>query len=200
MTLDEQKRAMRAQARARRAGAFRGTGPIGSKLASGFLAWSEKNLRTPIAISGYFPIGDEADVMPLLSGLASQGHRLCLPVTIGRGKPLEFRTWAPGDPLVPGPFDLSEPPFGAEVMMPDLMLVPLLAFDLAGGRLGYGAGFYDRSIAAMPGKPLKVGVGYDAQLADAVPMGPTDQFLDGILTENGLRWLAPAGAQATGFA
>lgn len=138
--------------------------------------------------------------MPLLEALAARGHPICLPLTIGREMPLVFRSWSPGERLVPGARDIPEPPESAPVVLPEILLIPLLAFDLKGGRLGYGAGHYDRTLAQLAGRsPIKVGVAYAGQLVDSVPMEPTDQRLDAMLTENGLAWI-DTGAPTMGLA
>ena len=120
--------------------------------------------------------------------LAALGWRLALPVVIGPGRPLAFRAWAPGEPTVPAAFGLEVPAGGAEVA-PDLLLVPMLAFDVRGHRLGYGGGFYDRTIAA----PARREPGASAPSASpsrrsSVPLLPdseTDMRLDAIVTEAG---------------
>ncbi|MEO1248925.1 MAG: 5-formyltetrahydrofolate cyclo-ligase [Pseudomonadota bacterium] len=200
MTIRQKKRELRALARAKRAGAHRSVGSIGVRLADNFMDWAKKSLPMDRAVSGYHPIGNEADVMPLLAALAKRGQPLCLPTTVGRDKPLIFRSWSPGEPLVSGAHDILEPAESAPALDPDLLLIPLLAFDLAGGRLGYGAGHYDRTLAGLADRPpLKVGVAYAGQRFDAVPMEETDQFLDAVLTEYGLAWFERRGP-ATGIA
>ena len=132
-------------------------------------------------IAGYWPVRGEIDPRPLLLAL---GRPVALPVTGPRGTVLEFRLWRPGDELAPGPFGLSEPT--GPRAEPDVLLVPLLAFDACGNRLGYGGGYYDRTIAATGA--LAIGAAYAAQEAAAVPVGPDDRPLAGILTEAGLRF------------
>ena len=132
-------------------------------------------------IAGYWPIRGEIDPRPLLLAL---GRPIALPVTGPRGSALEFRLWRPGDELVPGPFGLSEPT--GPRAEPDVLLVPLLAFDACGRRLGYGGGYYDRTIAATGA--LAIGAAYAAQEVAAVPVGPDDRPLAGIVTETDLRY------------
>lgn len=138
-------------------------------------------------ISGYYSRGPEFDVSPMMTVLFLRGYRLTLPVVVARGAPLVFRAWRPGDAVVPGNGADVPPPDAAE-LTPDLLIVPLVAFDRAGGRLGQGGGYYDRTLAARRARgPIRaIGVGYACQEVDRLPLGPYDQRLDGILTENGL--------------
>jgi 5-formyltetrahydrofolate cyclo-ligase len=133
-------------------------------------------------IAGYWPMGDEMDPRPLMLALASRGHAMALPVTPPRGQPLAFRAWAPGAALRPGPMGTSEPVAGEE-LRPDVLLVPLLAFDRAGRRLGYGGGYYDRTLAALPGAKA-IGIAYAGQEMPEVPAGPQDMRLPLIATED----------------
>jgi len=137
------------------------------------------------AVAGYWPIGSEIDVRPLLQGLAARGHRLALPVTLRRGLPLGFRVWPFGDPLVNGPFGTSHPAEHSPQIVPDVLLIPLLAFDRAGRRLGYGAGYYDRTLAALPGAQA-IGCAFAGQEVPEVPAGPYDMPLPLIATDAGL--------------
>ena len=133
-------------------------------------------------IAGYWPMGEELDPRPLMLALASRGHAMALPVTPPRGQPLAFRAWAPGAALRPGPMGTSEPAEGA-ALRPDILLVPLLAFDRAGRRLGYGGGYYDRTLAALPGAKA-IGIAYAGQEMPEVPAGPQDFRLPLIATED----------------
>ena len=135
-------------------------------------------------VSAYWPIGPEIDVKPLLEALHASGQPLCLPVTPRRGQALRFRRWAPGDPLAHGPMGTRQPSEGEEVS-PDWLLVPLLAFDRAGRRLGYGGGYYDRTLAALP-HATAIGVAYAAQEMQEVPAGPLDMRLPRVATERGV--------------
>ncbi len=132
-------------------------------------------------IAGYWPIRGEIDPRPLLLAL---GRPIALPVTGPRGTALTFRLWRPGDALAPGPFGLSEPT--GLPAAPDVLLVPLLAYDASGNRLGYGGGYYDRTIAATGA--LAIGAAYAGQEVAAVPAGPDDRPLAGVVTETGLRY------------
>ncbi|WP_367595339.1 5-formyltetrahydrofolate cyclo-ligase [Teichococcus deserti] len=134
-------------------------------------------------IGGFWPMGAEIDVLPVLRRLDALGHALALPVTPPRGKPLEFRAWRFGEALVPGRFGTSIPA-GGEVVAPNWLLVPLLAFDRTGARLGYGGGYYDRTLAGLPGA-RGIGVAFAAQEVAQVPTGAHDFPLFGIATEAG---------------
>jgi 5-formyltetrahydrofolate cyclo-ligase len=134
-------------------------------------------------VSGFWPIGEEIDVRPLLHALHERGHSIVLPVTPRRGNPLTFGIWRPGDVLQPERFGTVRP-VGAPAV-PDFLLVPLLAFDRHGHRLGYGGGFYDRTLAALPGH-FALGVGYAVQQVDSVPAGPHDIRLDAVATDRGV--------------
>jgi 5-formyltetrahydrofolate cyclo-ligase len=138
-------------------------------------------------VSAFWSMGSEIETRPLLHALHERGHTIGLPVTIRRGLPLLFRAWVPGLALVSGGFGTEVPgPAQAEVV-PRVVLVPLLAFDRAGYRLGYGGGFYDRTLAALraKGPVLAVGLAFAAQEVEAVPRGEHDQRLDWIVTEAG---------------
>ncbi|WP_270938491.1 5-formyltetrahydrofolate cyclo-ligase [Falsiroseomonas oryzae] len=136
-------------------------------------------------VSGFWPMGPEIDIRPLLLALHARGHAIALPVTPKRGNPLAFRRWTPGDVLARGPMGTSQPGPEAEPLTPDWLLVPLLAFDRAGRRLGYGGGYYDRTLSALPGATT-IGCAYACQELDEVPAGPDDARLDAIATEAGL--------------
>ncbi|WP_421997826.1 5-formyltetrahydrofolate cyclo-ligase [Reyranella sp.] len=144
----------------------------------------ERPFETPAIVSGFWPMGEEIDIRPLLGALAEAGCRLALPVVRGRGRPLEFRAWQPGDPLEAGVFGTQHPPADREVLEPDALIVPLLACDRDGWRLGYGGGFYDRTLAGLRARRAvkAVGVGFDGQLVAEVPRGPHDERLDWLLT------------------
>jgi len=145
----------------------------------------ERPFETPAIVSGFWPIKDEIDIRPLMIELSNQGCQLALPVVQGRGQPLLFRAWRPGDALEAGVFGTLQPSPKRETIEPDALLVPLLACDEKGWRLGYGGGFYDRTLAGLREKRavIAAGVGFDAQLVPEVPHGPSDQRLDWLLTD-----------------
>ena len=135
-------------------------------------------------VSGFWPIGKEIDIRPLLHALHERGNPIVLPVTPKRGNPLSFRRWRPGDVLEPERFGTFRPI--GDPGEPSFLLVPLLAFDRRGHRLGYGAGFYDRTLAALPAGRYALGVAYAAQEVPEVPAGPTDVTLNAVATERDL--------------
>jgi 5-formyltetrahydrofolate cyclo-ligase len=136
-------------------------------------------------VSGYSPIRSEIDPVPLMRALAGLGARLALPAVMARGKSLAFRAWSPHDRLLLGPLGILEPSPAAAELIPDIMLVPLAAFDRAGHRIGYGAGHYDFTLAHVRKiKPIAaIGVGFAVQEIEAVPALPHDVALDYVLTE-----------------
>ena len=179
------KRALRGDCEARRRQASAAAGPTAGEAAAGHF-FSAIELSAGRVVSGYWPMRHEFDVVPLLTALHARGHRCALPVVVGRGRPLEFRAWSPGAALVEAGFGTRAPPDDAERATPDVLLVPLLAFDDAGYRLGYGGGFYDLTLAALRaagGQPLAVGCAFAAQRLDALPFDATDQRLDWVVTE-----------------
>jgi 5-formyltetrahydrofolate cyclo-ligase len=135
--------------------------------------------------SGYFPMKSEIDALPLLRKLAASGARLALPVVAGKGKPLIMRAWSVGEPLVAGVWGIREPGREAPEVEPDILIVPLLAFDRRGHRIGYGAGYYDMTIAKLRAnkRVVAVGIAFAAQEIAAVPTDPRDARLDLVLTE-----------------
>jgi 5-formyltetrahydrofolate cyclo-ligase len=186
-TRDPAKAELRIAARARRRAAHDAFGArIGPILTANFMA--AFSLAPREAIAGYNPINDEADIAPLMAALAQRGHPLCLPAVVARDAPLAFRAWSPGAALVPGPMGILEPPATAAALCPDVVLVPLLAFDGSGHRLGYGGGYYDRTLAVLraAGRVLVVGVAYSAQEVDSLPGTEHDQRVDAVLTELGI--------------
>ena len=135
-------------------------------------------------IAGYAAVRGEADPFPLMAALANQGHPLCLPQT--RGDTLVFRAWKPGDPLVIGRFNIPEPDDKARERRPDLVLVPVLAFDRHGYRLGYGGGFYDRYLSEHRAKRTirAIGIAFAGQQVEELPREATDEPLDAVVTED----------------
>jgi 5-formyltetrahydrofolate cyclo-ligase len=136
-------------------------------------------------VSGFFPMRSEINPVPLLRRLEADGAKLALPVVAGRGKPLVLRAWAFGEPLASGVWGIREPTPEAPEVFPDILIVPLAAFDRSGHRIGYGAGYYDMTITGLRGrKPVvAIGIAFAAQEIAAVPATPRDARLDLVLTE-----------------
>ena len=140
-----------------------------------------------VVVSGFSPLKSEISPLPLLRRLADAGASLALPVVAGRGQPLIMRAWSFGAPLVSGVWGIREPPADAPELFPDILIVPLLAFDRLGHRIGYGAGYYDMTISRLRAmKPVTaIGIAFAAQEIAAVPATPRDARLDLVLTERG---------------
>lgn len=152
-------------------------------------------LQTPALVStvgkiesfaGYWPIRSEVDARPMMRHLLAMGLTGALPVVLAKGRPLRFRRWATGDPLEEGAFGVPTPIAKSATIRPELVLVPLLAYDREGNRLGYGAGYYDRTLAALrrAGEVLCVGLAFAGQRIDRIPVEPDDEPLDWIVTEH----------------
>jgi len=142
-------------------------------------------ITSGVIISGFMPLKSEINPLPLLQKLSLAGARLALPAIAGRGKPLIIRAWEFGAPLDRGQWGIREPKPEAPEVEPDILLVPLLAFDRAGYRLGYGAGYYDMTIHRLRAlKPvIAVGIAFAAQEVPKIPTTPRDERLDLVLTE-----------------
>ena len=184
MDIAEVKRKARTAASKRRAEAHERLKDVAG------VAMAERGLPPglPLAtgiVSGFIPYKSEITTVPMLSRLHRDGWQTCLPIVIAAEQPLVFRAWAPGEPLAPGLWDIPVPPETAPEVIPDVLLVPMLAFDRRGYRLGYGGGFYDRTLEKLRAlkKVTAVGVAYHAQMADDVPVGPHDAPLDYVMTE-----------------
>ncbi len=136
-------------------------------------------------LSGYIPIRTEINPLPVMAGWHGP---VCVPVIRGDGLPLLFHRWTSATRMISGPFGADVPEDGIEAV-PEILIVPLVAFDARGYRLGYGGGFYDRTLEGLraSGPVLAVGFAYAAQEAEALPVEPTDQRLDAVVTENGVR-------------
>jgi 5-formyltetrahydrofolate cyclo-ligase len=136
-------------------------------------------------VSGYSPLKSEISPVPLMRCAVSAGAALALPVVAGRGHPLIMRAWSFGAPLGSGVWGIREPPVEAPEVYPDILIVPLVAFDRSGFRLGYGAGYYDMTIARLRGMKsiVAIGVAFAAQEVASVPKTPHDEKLDLVLTE-----------------
>lgn len=180
------KGSQRASANRVRAGIHEVSGQTaGPKLAAAGLDFLE--MAPGSVVSGYCPYRTEINVMPLLEKLAGNGVELVLPVVVENEQPLTFRRWKPGDPMEVGQLDIQVPLADAPECDPDVLLVPLLAFDDRGYRLGYGGGFYDRTLEKLRKEKsiIAVGVAYAGQEVGAVVRSVEDQPVDWMLTENG---------------
>jgi 5-formyltetrahydrofolate cyclo-ligase len=145
-------------------------------------------------VAGFWPIRSEIDTRPLMQALAARGAVLALPCVVSRTDPLMFRAFTFDTPLEARPFGLFEPPADHTAVIPDIVLVPLAAFDRRGYRIGYGAGHYDRTFTALEGiaRPQRIGLGFALQELPEVPAEPHDVPLDAIWTEEGVI-ACPAG-------
>ena len=139
-----------------------------------------------VPLSGYMPIRTEIDPLPAMEEAAAHGP-VGVPVIQGSGQPLTFSRWEPGCTLKEGPFGAMIPE-ADDILEPEILIVPLVAFDRRGGRLGYGGGFYDRTLELLRSRrpTLAIGFAYAAQEAENLPLEPTDQPLDMIVTESGV--------------
>jgi 5-formyltetrahydrofolate cyclo-ligase len=189
-SLQETKARLRADMRARRS-AFAASGneknrSFFNELSRHFQVRVE--IKSGAVVAGYSAFRDEMDPAPLLDALRRQGHPIALPIVIGKGQPLAFRLVLPGDPLVRQTMGMMEPGPDCPAIDPDIVLVPLLAFDRQMHRLGYGGGFYDRTLAGLRAKKniLAIGLAYDMQRIAGVPVGINDSAMDMIVTESGV--------------
>lgn len=189
MNTDDAKRDMAARAREVRHMAHdRGAVAASIAVSGHFIKGPAGSLGPGAAVAGYWARGDELVVAQLLEALAALGHVCALPAVAEGSDLLAFRRWRPGDRLTEGRYGIMEPAADAEAVIPDMVIAPLLAFDGTGGRLGYGGGYYDRTLRALRKlRPIvAVGVGFAAQGVAAVPFdAETDERLDWLVTETG---------------
>ena len=188
-TLADEKKQARRAARARRAEAACAAGPGAADKAGRDLLTLIGDVKDKV-LAAYSPIRDEIGTSGLMTRAHVQGARVVLPVVQGAGKPLIFREWTPETRLVDGAFGARVPPETAAGHIPDIIVLPLLAFDGKGCRLGYGGGFYDRTLAELHRNRivLAIGLAYEGQLMPGLPTEDTDQPMDGISTEAEVRW------------
>jgi len=156
--------------------------------------FSEIELRPTDMVAAFWPIRDEIDIRPILSRLMDGGQPVCLPIVVGEGLPLELRLWAPGAPLYPSGFGTLAPDELAPRATPDVILMPLLGFDRTGTRLGYGGGYYDRTLMRLGSRPRLIGLAFECQGFERIPRAPHDVPLDAIVTEAGVVQFAEAEA------
>lgn len=146
------------------------------------------DITSSTVVAGYAPIRNEIDPVPLMRSLAGKGAALAMPAIAARDAALVFRAWMPGDALVRGALGTYEPPANAVEVAPDIVLVPLAAFDHAGHRIGYGAGYYDRTLEALRRRRTvtAIGLAFSVQEVPRVPAMSHDVRLDYVLTETGV--------------
>jgi len=193
--IEEAKAALRIKARARRAAlADAAKGDAANAAANVFLDGVPLNPSDIVA--AYWPIREELDVKPLLTRLMDSLQPVCLPVVVGPEEPLDMRLWEQGAPLYPCGFGTLAPSEIAPRVEPDVVIVPLLAFDATGTRLGYGGGYYDRTLARMKNRPRLIGFAFAGQEFSTIPREPHDMPLDAVVTEIGIRHFAPLDTAA----
>jgi 5-formyltetrahydrofolate cyclo-ligase len=184
--IEEAKAALRATAHKKRAAFHPSMRLEAAKAAAGHFFE-----RVPIdrreVIAGYWPIRDEMDVKSVIARLMDAGQPVCLPVVLGDEQPLELRLWEDGAPLYEAGFGTLAPAEEAPRAAPDVILIPLLGFDKYGTRLGYGGGYYDRTLAALAKRPRLIGFAFALQEVDNIPREAHDVPLDAIVTEQGVR-------------
>ena len=192
ISIRDAKAQARSHARGARAKAFVATPDAGLRVRDRFLSelLPKLALKPGAIVTGYIPFGDELDPRPLLTVLEERGFLLAAPCIVERDRPLAFRRWDVYAGLSPGRFGfgIPEPSADAPIVEPDMVLVPMLAFDRRGHRLGYGRGYFDRTLAMWRGRRtiVAVGLAFSAQEVLSLPISDDDQRLDWIVTEASL--------------
>ena len=187
MSVKEEKARLRASVRAERLTAFRVSAHEASKTICHHLDVLLESRKSQ-NVAGYWPVGSEIDLTLLLADLDQRGYSISLPVVLEKDSPLIFRRWHLGDELIQGPFKTLQPKSTCEEITPEVILVPLLAFDEQRFRLGQGGGFYDRTLQKLGSVRTgvtSIGVAFAAQQVNAVPCDEFDERLDFVVTENG---------------
>ncbi len=197
--IDEAKRALAQRMRSARVAAHRDRGrTAATEICAQFQRARDAGLAFDrgAVISAYWPMRDELDTRKILIGLHEEGMQCALPVMQQKDKPLIFRQWQPGDILEEASFGVAEPIADQPVLIPEIMVIPLLAVDREGNRLGYGGGYYDRTLLqrrqGREGPVIAVGVAYEAQIVPVVPHDESDARLDWLVTEQGFAQFMPA--------
>ncbi len=188
-SVSDDKSLMRAEMKARRAALARDWPYAGDALAQTAAGWFAQAGWPQGIVAGYWPVQTEMNPLPLMLQMAERGATLALPVLEGDGAlTMSFRAFAPTDPLVSGPFGLSQPASDSPLVEPDLILLPLLGFDDKGTRLGYGGGWYDRTVSAIRAhrQVTCYGIAFAGQQRDDLPSEVHDQPLDAILTDHAI--------------
>lgn len=138
-------------------------------------------------IAGYYPIDNELDCLVLLKKLHQYGHSICLPIVKAQNKPMIFKQWQRGEKLIDGAYNIKIPSKNAPIIKPDIIIMPLVAYDKNGNRLGYGKGYYDRTIVKMDKRPILIGYGYKMQQVEHIEHQSHDVPLDYIVNEKQVR-------------
>lgn len=183
---EDAKAGLRAMALKRRAAINGSERAEAARVASGHF-FSGVALGPGETVAVYWPIRDELDSRHLLTRLMDSGQPVCLPVVLGEDLPLELRLWEMGAPLYPAGFGTLAPDEAARIVEPDVVIMPLLGFDSHGTRLGYGGGYYDRTLGRLSKLPRLIGLAYASQELDRIPREPHDVPLDAVVTEAGYR-------------
>lgn len=183
--IEEAKAALRMAAHKKRA-AFHPSLRSEAAQAAAAHFFSSVELDTCDVVAGYWPIRDEMDIKTVIARLMDSGQPVCLPVVLGDEQPLEMRLWQDGAPLYEAGFGTLAPPEEAPLAVPDVILMPLLGFDKHGTRLGYGGGYYDRTLASLHKRPRLIGFAFALQEVDHIPREAHDVPLDAIVTEEGV--------------
>ena len=186
LQIEEAKAALRHKARAARAAILDSTRAASARAAAEHF-FSGITLAPGEIVAGYWRIKDEMDCQPILIRLMDTHQPVCLPVVLGEDQPLELRLWEQGTPLYEAGFGTLAPSELAPHVEPDVIVMPLLGFDAHGTRLGYGGGYYDRTLAKLTKRPRLVGLAFAAQEVADIPHQPHDVPLDAVVTETGIR-------------
>lgn len=192
-TIEEAKAALRTAAHKRRAAFHPSLRGEAAKAAAAHF-FEAVPLDKFEVVAGYWPIRDEMDVKSVIGRLMDAGQPVCLPVVLGDEQPLELRLWQVGAPLYEAGYGTLAPADDAPRTEPDVILMPLLGFDRRGTRLGYGGGYYDRTLAALKKRPRLIGFAFALQELESIPRDSHDVPLDVIVTENGVRSFEKASA------
>jgi 5-formyltetrahydrofolate cyclo-ligase len=184
--IEAAKAALRSRAHARRAALFAAARAEASAAVARHF-FDGIVLQPGEIVAAYWPIRDELDCQPILVKLMDDLQPVCLPLVLGPDEPLELRLWEQGSPLYPSGFGTLAPSELAPIVEPDVVLVPLLGFDKFGTRLGYGGGYYDRTLAAMHKAPRLIGLAFASQEIEEIPRDSHDVPLDAVVTEAGVR-------------
>lgn len=182
--VEEAKAALRTKARANRASILNSLRPDAARTVAEHF-FRAVTLKPTDVVAGYWRIKDEMDVQPILVRLMDTFQPVCLPVVLGDEEPLELRLWEQGAPLYEAGFGTLAPSELAPKVEPDVILMPLLGFDKRGTRLGYGGGYYDRTLERLSKRPRLIGIAYAAQELEDIPREAHDVPLDTVITEKG---------------